>query len=617
MGNPTDGMIQYQGRTIRDPRLAAAAAEILNPGAPRASADVWAQDEASRASAPVISTAVPVNPAAPSSNNPLLSRSNTDTPISGLPLVSMELPAKRAPLVVMNPDGTTTGGAVSIPRMGHSGTVLPADARQYWNGPITAPPAPAQPPPAVLGVTPRGNDYENAFLSLLKEPPRAPSYSAKVPAAWQEAGGTRVAYSPEVLRGMDDINAQKAKDAQDQLDKAKLAGEEQAAFVEGLRDESNIKELQRRQMQAAQDKEKLQAVDDIRATADAISKQKIDPEAIWKEKGDGAKFLAGIGIALGAFGAARNGGQNAALSIVQDSINKNIDAQQSNIANQREGLKAKTGLYGMMLDRFKDRDMALGASKAALYEQAELKAKEWAARNGIDQSSAQYQGLMQGLAEQKIEQMNKINGVIESRYAPARSVSGGGGPKPLSVEQKMSILKGAHEMGKEGKADGPKAETWVPAAGGYARDAVTAHKLNTMTESAKQIESNTRRILELKTGSTYTGPLSDARAESSVLESQNASLWKEVMNLGVMSDSDRKLVAPLTGEGALDWTSVGGEKKLRTALEVVRKMPETAYKVHGVTPGAEHTPGKGQYTGTASTVSPVGARSVIKKPGDK
>lgn len=247
-----------------------------------------------------------------------------------------------------------------------------------------------------------------------------------IPASWQEVGGEKLIHNPEVLKAMDQLQLDKQGAAQDAYDRGVAAAQEQAAYFKEMQDQQLRQASEQARLREAQDTEKARALADIRATSDAIANQKIDPEAIWKEKGDAARVMAAIGIAAGAFAASMNGGPNYAQQIVQDAVNKNIEAQQANLENRRKGLEKQTSLYGMMLDRFKDQDMALAASKASLYEQAETKAKMWAAKAGVDANNERYNAFMNGLNEAKLQELDKIYGVIQAKYVPASRVVSGG-----------------------------------------------------------------------------------------------------------------------------------------------------------------------------------------------
>lgn len=82
----------------------------------------------------------------------------------------------------------------------------------------------------------------------------------------------------------------------------------------------------------------------LRSNVAAAQAQEVDPNRLWKSKSTGAKVLAGLGVALGAAGASLGHGQNTAMTIFQDAIDKDIDSQKTNIANSWKGVQEKHGL---------------------------------------------------------------------------------------------------------------------------------------------------------------------------------------------------------------------------------------------------------------------------------
>lgn len=101
----------------------------------------------------------------------------------------------------------------------------------------------------------------------------------------------------------------------------------------------------------------------------AQTQAEVDPEAIWKERGSFAKVLAGIGVALGQFGALMRGGTNNAYEIVKGQIDANIAAQRENIANARHAFDTQSNLYAQNLQAFGDREKAAIATKINYLDQ--------------------------------------------------------------------------------------------------------------------------------------------------------------------------------------------------------------------------------------------------------
>lgn len=79
---------------------------------------------------------------------------------------------------------------------------------------------------------------------------------------------------------------------------------------------------------------------DSAAKIDAVSKLHADPSRWWNSRTTGQKIAGAIGVFLGGIGAAITHTQNAALGIIEREIDRDIEAQKENIANQHNALRS-------------------------------------------------------------------------------------------------------------------------------------------------------------------------------------------------------------------------------------------------------------------------------------
>ncbi len=61
----------------------------------------------------------------------------------------------------------------------------------------------------------------------------------------------------------------------------------------------------------------------------------------WRDKSEGQRAMAAIGMALGAYGAAMTGGSNGAASIMSDAVDRDFEKQRQDILTAREMIEAK------------------------------------------------------------------------------------------------------------------------------------------------------------------------------------------------------------------------------------------------------------------------------------
>lgn len=69
--------------------------------------------------------------------------------------------------------------------------------------------------------------------------------------------------------------------------------------------------------------------------ADDISSTKVDPNKYWADKGSHAKFTAGLAILLSGIGSGLGGGHNMALDVIQKNIDRDIDAQKTDLGKKQ------------------------------------------------------------------------------------------------------------------------------------------------------------------------------------------------------------------------------------------------------------------------------------------
>lgn len=104
-----------------------------------------------------------------------------------------------------------------------------------------------------------------------------------------------------------------------------------------------------------------------------LSSFKVDNDRFWKNKSTGDKILAGIGMFLGAFGTAGNGGVNQAASVVRSAIKDDIEAQKADYEAKKDSVTAKRTVFGDMMTRFKDKYLAEDATNVASLNNAMLR----------------------------------------------------------------------------------------------------------------------------------------------------------------------------------------------------------------------------------------------------
>lgn len=241
-----------------------------------------------------------------------------------------------------------------------------------------------------------------------------------------------------------------------------------------------------------------------------------DPDAYWKERGPGG-VMAALSVALGAFGASLTGGQNAALQIVQGDIDRNIRAQEQNLANKRHAVDMASNLYAQNLAAFGDRERAVLATKAQYYAQVDAMAQAQAARLGTKDAEIKLSKLQAALAEQRAADEkdfvsateDRVTEHMADRWRPAQMVGGGGTGSAKALENTVTLSDGTTAQFQSG-------DTHKDAI----KQVTVLDKLTRMNQRALSIRKELRDInpvIDRTNYMTKMGELEDLEEEKSAL----------------------------------------------------------------------------------------------------
>jgi hypothetical protein len=131
--------------------------------------------------------------------------------------------------------------------------------------------------------------------------------------------------------------------------------------------------------------------------AQALAKSTISTTHWWTSKSTEEQIVAGIGIALMAFGdglSASGGGRgDTTIQVLGGIIDRDMAAQKSNLESKHAAFAAKRGLYASRLQSFQDERLAEASSKATAWQFVGAKLKAMEARTGDKMLKVQAQKL--------------------------------------------------------------------------------------------------------------------------------------------------------------------------------------------------------------------------------
>lgn len=111
--------------------------------------------------------------------------------------------------------------------------------------------------------------------------------------------------------------------------------------------------------------EHMNAVKRAQAANEAVRDFKINPNRYTQNMGLGQKLLTGLSLALGAFGGARNGGQNSAVPVLNSFIDRDIGSQEAELGAKKTASENDKNLLLQLERSLGNRQLARQAAKAA------------------------------------------------------------------------------------------------------------------------------------------------------------------------------------------------------------------------------------------------------------
>ena len=217
--------------------------------------------------------------------------------------------------------------------------------------------------------------------------------------------------SPSTPQAFGNSGIQSAINANNQLAQAEgNQGAQQASEMEKAQGEVNklpsISDIQQGYAKKDQDFVKY------------LNENEVDPNHFWKDKGTGFKVAQGIGLILGGFSSPFTGQGNPGLQILNQAIERDIDAQKSNLERNKT-------LYQMNHEAMKDEIGANLATRNQIYANLQNQVAKIAAQNQSPLAKARAAQLNATLQQQMDQNNFKqaiINGPTADSADPATRV---------------------------------------------------------------------------------------------------------------------------------------------------------------------------------------------------
>jgi len=160
---------------------------------------------------------------------------------------------------------------------------------------------------------------------------------------------------------------------------------------------------------------------------DDLKTKKVDPDRYFSEKSTAAQIGLVVSAAIGGFGAAMLGQNNPALGIIQDAIDKDIDAQKAEIELAKQGIVEADNEMAKMIQLYGSPEQAEANLRVAQMQAVEEKARAFALESQSEQAMANFEvfkaELDRGMADTLQQWDDRTQGMVveQWQHQPARA----------------------------------------------------------------------------------------------------------------------------------------------------------------------------------------------------
>lgn len=396
------------------------------------------------------------------------------------------------------------GNPTPLPLAGQAAPVL-ADASQ--------PAAPALQPQPSIASAPRE------------------ALGAGLPGLFGGGGGMQVStttqVAPKLSRGdMAKLEASMDATAAAERKRAEIAAQNQAHQAGIMQDEAERQKIEIAR-EAEREAERQRTVDtqmaDIQETVRELQTKEVDPNRRWKSMSTGGQIGTAISLMLGALGAALTKGPNYALDMYEKAIDRDIDAQKSEIAKAQSVVGLKNNMLSQIMAKGGSERQAAAALRAQKLDEAQAYMRAEAMRTGSAEAAAQADAAIAAAEERKQKALAELKLATQDRVTIQTS--------PASNSAMADITKRAVGLPGGGVA--------------YAPDDESARKIREQSATTMSIHDKTNRLIALTknhTGKVVPGQVKD---EVKSLITDLVQDYAKAKQAGAMSDDEFDRMAGL------------------------------------------------------------------------
>lgn len=271
---------------------------------------------------------------------------------------------------------------------------------------------------------------------------------------------------------------------------AEATAEGQASVIHQSMQDLAAQEQRHQEQLAKAQQDKAAALSRVQAAEDDFERERAaQGKSVEETWGEGRKIAAAIAMAMGAFGAAINGGPNHAAEIINARINREVEARRERLSARRDQASAADRHYQRLVAELGSVDAADAASKAHLLQVAALKTDELGALSTGQEGKAKAQQMSGDL---KVRAAGEREKAAEAAVKAARGAAGANAAKLYSsyLDMLSKFARLRKDEAKAKKEAGAAADDYL--------DSDARKRINQIDVAEEQLNSLEARALDLK-----------------------------------------------------------------------------------------------------------------------
>jgi len=360
---------------------------------------------------------------------------------------------------------------------------------------------------------------EIAPVAPLAVPAPTPAAQPEVPAYMNYMNQFTAGKGQQQQQGYD-LPGEYAQGYQTMLDASRQQADAsaQAALEQQKIYEQQVKDIQLNEIARQKQEQAVQGELDKLKTD--IATQKIDPTRVWSNMSTGNRVMAAISIFLGGVAGGMQGTDNKALGIINNAIDKDIDAQKAELGK-------KQNLLSINLQKYRNIQDAAAATKAQLMAVTQAQVAATAAKAGSQQALTAAK-MFQGQTELEMGKLKMQLAASQMTQAKLQD------PRGISPQDAMKMNQEIQSTLVQ-LPNGNYYPAWNK------ESATEIKKKQTALYPIKSLVKEASEFMD-KGG---TLPLSRRNAEANRLEKSLMIELKNLNELGQLTQGDMEIIEPL------------------------------------------------------------------------